>query len=295
MLPELAQFYAASGTVSLTGEGSPLTNTVRKVISYMTDRHSRTAEALAAGEQGCTGNEEIETGKTGPDDCEYVETPSVEPAGYSSCTHSPGSKPVNVLLVDDDKDDYVLTRDMLSEISNASYKLDWVTTYDEALAALNQSGHDICLLDYRLGQYTGLELLRTAVGKGCRAPVILLTGQGDHDVDMAAMKAGASDYLVKGQINAPLLERAIRYAIERKRNESEREKLIARLQMARADVKTLTGMLPICASCKKIRDDKGYWSQVEEYIERFADVEFSHGLCPECLITLYPGLNKDNE
>lgn len=130
-------------------------------------------------------------------------------------------EPLRLLLVDDDEDDYVLTRDLLSEIHGSKYKLDWAATYDAGLDAIKRSGHDVYLLDYRLGEYTGLELLREAIGNDCRAPMILLTGQGDRSVDMEAMKAGASDYLVKGKIDAPLLERSIRYAIERKRAEEK--------------------------------------------------------------------------
>ena len=75
---------------------------------------------------------------------------------------------------------------------------------------------------------------------------------------------------------------------ERKRAEAEREKLIGELQEAVAKVKTLSGMLPICASCKKTRDDKGYWTQIESYIRDHSEAEFSHSLCPECMKRLYP-------
>jgi PAS domain S-box-containing protein len=77
---------------------------------------------------------------------------------------------------------------------------------------------------------------------------------------------------------------------ERKRIEEEREKLIRELQEALAKVKKLSGFLPICASCKKIRDDKGYWNQIEEYIRDHSEAEFSHGICPECMKKLYPDL-----
>jgi hypothetical protein len=69
---------------------------------------------------------------------------------------------------------------------------------------------------------------------------------------------------------------------ERRRAEEEREKLIVKLQDALANVKRLSGMLPICASCKKIRDDSGYWKQIESYIREHSEAEFSHGLCPDC-------------
>ena len=122
---------------------------------------------------------------------------------------------IRILLVDDDEDDYIITRDLLSEIGEMDFHLDWVGTYGTALEVINRAEHDVYLVDFGLGERNGLELLRDALARGCKAPVILLTGQGDHEIDIEAMKAGAADYLVKGQIAAPLLERSIRYAIER--------------------------------------------------------------------------------
>lgn len=77
---------------------------------------------------------------------------------------------------------------------------------------------------------------------------------------------------------------------ERKRIEKEREKLISELQMAMGEVKKLSGFLPICSSCKKIRDDEGYWNQIESYIRDHSEAEFSHSICPECVKKLYPDL-----
>ncbi|MCX5854579.1 MAG: hypothetical protein NTZ24_08445, partial [Deltaproteobacteria bacterium] len=80
----------------------------------------------------------------------------------------------------------------------------------------------------------------------------------------------------------------IRDITERRRAEEEREKLIVELRDALSKIKTLSGMLPICASCKKIRDDTGYWNQIESYIKHHSEAEFSHGICPECAKILYP-------
>ena len=77
---------------------------------------------------------------------------------------------------------------------------------------------------------------------------------------------------------------------ERKRAEEEREKLIQELQDALGKVKRLSGLLPICSSCKKIRDDNGYWNQIEAYIRDRSEAEFSHSICPECRKKLYPEL-----
>jgi PAS domain S-box-containing protein len=132
-----------------------------------------------------------------------------------------GNSSVKVLLVDDDEDDYILTCDLLSESQGTRFELEWASTWNVALEVMSQNQHDIYLLDYRLGEHNGLELLQQAVANGCRAPIILLTGQGDHEIDIEAMKAGAADYLDKSQIRAPLLERSIRYAIERKKAEQK--------------------------------------------------------------------------
>jgi two-component system, cell cycle sensor histidine kinase and response regulator CckA len=94
-----------------------------------------------------------------------------------------------------------------------------VETFDAALDEIGLGQHDVYLLDYRLGERTGIELLKEVMQRGCKAPLILLTGQGDRDVDLEAMKAGAAEYLNKGQISAALLERSIRYALERQRTQ----------------------------------------------------------------------------
>jgi DNA-binding response OmpR family regulator len=203
--------------------------------------------------------------------------------------------PIRILLVEDDEDDYVIVRDLLFEINAEGFRLDWVTTYNAAIGAMVQNQHDIYLVDYVLGEHNGVRLLNEAQEGGCKAPIIVLTGRGDREVDMAAMQAGAADYLDKSQIKAPLLERSIRYAIERKRAADEREQLVAELQEALARVKQLSGMLPICASCKKIRDDKGYWKQIETYIRDHSEADFSHSICPECAKGLYTEVQNDKK
>ena len=119
---------------------------------------------------------------------------------------------LRILLIEDDEDDYVLTLGMLSDCYYEGFQLDWEAKHDSGLKALLNGGHDVCLLDYRLGERSGLDLLRRAIDGGCATPVIVLTGQGDRSIDVEAMRAGAADFLVKGQFAAPLLERSIRYA-----------------------------------------------------------------------------------
>jgi len=123
-------------------------------------------------------------------------------------------------LVDDDEDEFVITRDLLSEIEGRQYKLNWVASYDAALDAITCNTYDVYLVDYRLGGRNGLDLLLEAKRLQCNAPFILLTGQGGHNVDVEAMEAGAADYLVKRELTPQILERAIRYAVAHKRTET---------------------------------------------------------------------------
>lgn len=125
-------------------------------------------------------------------------------------------------MVEDDEDDYILTSSLLTEIYAEKFKVHWARTFEEALEKISAGGFDVCLMDYRLGPHNGLELLREARSVGYDAPIILLTGQTDTELDFEAMRAGAADYLVKAQINAANLERSIRYSIQQKQMEDEK-------------------------------------------------------------------------
>ena len=124
---------------------------------------------------------------------------------------------LHILVIEDDEDDYFLVRRLLSKARGITCSIDWAQTYDEGLERITAREYDVALIDYRLDAQTGIDLLREALQQGCETPMVLLTGQGDLRVDLEAMAAGAADYLVKGQIDAQLLERSIRYARERKR------------------------------------------------------------------------------
>ncbi|MDN3641045.1 response regulator [Simiduia curdlanivorans] len=127
-----------------------------------------------------------------------------------------------LLLVEDDEDDYIITRDLLADIDPSGYQLVWVSNRESAVQNFQQGEYDICLMDYTLGAFTGLELLTEAKQLGFQAPVIMLTGHDDSALDADALSAGAVDYLVKTQLNAARLSRAIRYAIARRDMERER-------------------------------------------------------------------------
>lgn len=128
---------------------------------------------------------------------------------------------ITILVVDDDEDDFIIIRDMLAEVKEARYHLEWAATYNSALEFFEKKPYHVYLFDYSLGAHNGLELLREVIRRGCRAPIILLTGQGDHEIDQEALKAGAADYLLKNDLRSSLLEHVIRYALERKKMEDE--------------------------------------------------------------------------
>jgi signal transduction histidine kinase len=124
-----------------------------------------------------------------------------------------------VLLVEDDEDDYILTRHWLSEAKGSRFDLMWASTREAVFATLASSPLDAILVDYDLGAYSGLDIVRELERVDSRLPVIMLTGRGNYEIDMEAMQAGVADYLAKSEVTPQLLERTIRYAIERKQRE----------------------------------------------------------------------------
>jgi signal transduction histidine kinase len=151
--------------------------------------------------------------------------------------------PTRILLIDDDDDDYVLTRSLLAAIPGARFALDWISSWEEGLDRMSRCEHDLYLLDYRLGARTGLELLQQARQRGCKGPAIVLTGLADRDLDMEAMAAGAADYLVKGKTDAALLERSIRYSLERARTLAELERQRAELARSNAELEQFASIV----------------------------------------------------
>jgi signal transduction histidine kinase len=131
-------------------------------------------------------------------------------------------KVTQLLLVEDDEDDYILTCDYLEQLDSHTFNVQWVSSPEKAIETLSKNEHDICLLDYRLGASNGLDVLKEAIANGFSGPIIMLTGQSDDELDSAALDAGAVDYLIKGEMSSSRFARAIRYALARKDVEGER-------------------------------------------------------------------------
>lgn len=145
---------------------------------------------------------------------------------------------LKILLIEDDEDDYILTKEIINEIPVNIYKLEWASNYEEGLNAMKSNSFDVFLLDYRLGKESGLDLLKKMNFVVESGPIILLTGQGDRELDFEALEAGASDFLVKANLNPDLLDRSIRYAIQQfktirqlRKKEDELQQLNANLEL----------------------------------------------------------------
>lgn len=124
-------------------------------------------------------------------------------------------KSARILIIDDDEDDFFITSDYIRSIPSNEFTIDWVGTYKAGLEQLAADKYDLYFVDYRLGAKSGVDFLKEAQQMGAEAPIVLLTGQGNHAVDIAAMESGAVDYLIKGELNVEKTERCIRYALGR--------------------------------------------------------------------------------
>lgn len=135
---------------------------------------------------------------------------------------SVNSNQISVLLVDDDEDDYLIIKYVFSQIPDSPFVLEWCSSFDRAKVLITGHEHDIYLIDYRLGEHNGLELLEFAQPQKRPEPFILLTGAGDKEIEKKSMNLAAADYLVKGTFKADLLSRTLYYSLGRKQIEEQR-------------------------------------------------------------------------
>jgi PAS domain S-box-containing protein len=122
---------------------------------------------------------------------------------------------IKIAIIDDDEDDFFIIADYIKSIEGANLRVDWLQDYPTAIEQINARNYNIYFIDYRLGNETGLALIREAIASGCEEPIVLLTGKGNRSIDILAMQSGATDYLVKSELSTEKLERCIRYSLER--------------------------------------------------------------------------------
>lgn len=190
-----------------------------------------------------------------------------------------------VLLIEDNPGDTRLIREMLKEAGGMEFELEQADHLQSGLERIDLLNPAIILLDLSLPDSLGLDTFEKVHKKAFRIPIVVLTSLNDTNMALQAVHNGAQDYLLKNEITSTVLSRAIRYAIER-------HKLHNELREAIEHIKTLKGLLPICAKCKNIRNDKGYWEQLETYLTKHSDVSFTHGYCPQCAKTLIDDVDR---
>lgn len=218
-----------------------------------------------------------------------------------------------ILIIDDEQ----LSRDLLKLALESDYHLLFAASGQEALDLLAHEQPDIILLDIMMPDIDGYDVCKRLKANPAYKdiPVLFITCLNEKEDESYGLELGAADYIVKPYNNgivklrvknhlqikqqrdmlahhARLLQDAndelAMEILERRRIQTEHERVIAELRDTAVKVNTLSGLLPICASCKKIRDDNGYWEQIESYLKKHSDIEFSHGLCVECAKSLYP-------
>jgi PAS domain S-box-containing protein len=314
------------------------------------------------------------------------------------------SKSVRVLLIEDQPEVVRMVGDVLAQAERGAFFVESVSRVGDGVRRLSAGGIDLVLLDLALPDSTGLDTFHEIFKAGPEIPIVVLTGLDDEEMGLLALREGAQDYVLKGEISPRFLVRTIRFAIERKhgeeararlaaivessgdaiislsleglivswnvgaqnllghpiedvvgrpfgflfapsrheqvtalvsrinagegtkdfegllidalghevpvtiglspirnavgriigasmiardigdrkRQEERNQELIGELRDALTKLKTLSGLLPICAGCKRIRDDHGYWTQVELYVMAHSQAEFTHGICPDC-------------
>ncbi len=193
-----------------------------------------------------------------------------------------------ILAVDDTLANLQILVEMLG---GEGYKVRVAQDGPSALESVRTQAPDLVLLDVRMPDMDGLEVCRRLKSDAAlqEIPVIFLSAANESEDILNGFKAGGADYVVKPFQSEELLAR-VRAHLEIVKGRIATSRLVHELQEALEQVKTLSGLVPICGSCKKIRDDQGFWNQMEVYIEAHSEAKFSHGICPECMARLYPEL-----
>jgi sigma-B regulation protein RsbU (phosphoserine phosphatase) len=194
---------------------------------------------------------------------------------------------MRILIAEDD----LTSRAMLAAVLKRSgHEVVETTDGAQAWDALQQAdAPSLAILDWMMPHMDGLEVVRRVrAQQGDRPPyIIMLTTKGEKADVATGLGAGADDYLSKpydlGELRARV-EAGRRMIDMRDRLAAQRDELREALE----HIRTLQGILPICVHCKKIRDDQGFWSQVEAYVSSHSEATFSHGICPDCITTLHP-------
>ncbi len=185
-----------------------------------------------------------------------------------------------ILIVEDEA---LLAADIGDSLESMGFEIvGYAQTGESAISQAIEKSPDIVLMDIQLrGSMDGIEAA-TKIKEDVGCPIIFQTAYAEDSVLERATAAEPYGYLVK-PVGLRELQATIRMALYKAKMEAEREKLVHELQEAMDEIKTLREFLPICAWCKKVRDDKGYWKSIEEYLTKLTGTPITHGMCPSCL------------
>ena len=191
-------------------------------------------------------------------------------------------------------DDTALNNELVaSTLMNEFCRIHAVESGAEALAAARELHPDLILLDVVMPEMDGYQVCVALKQDPLTRdiPILFLSCRDEADAVTRGLESGALDYITKPFEPLELLAR-VRIHLELHRCRTVEHKLVQELRVALDQVKQLSGLLPICANCKKVRDDQGFWQQVERYVTDHSEATFSHGVCPDCIRLLYPELTE---
>lgn len=195
---------------------------------------------------------------------------------------------VQVLIAEDD---YLVSKMVKGQLRELGY--DVVGEAGNGVEAVDLTRSlepDIVVMDIKMPDMDGIEATRR-LNELKPTPVVVLTAYDTPALLDAANEAGVGAFLIKPP-SARELQRAITISLSRFKDLRELRRLNEELREAYSRIKKLSGLLPICASCKRIRDDSGYWRQVEAFVRDHTEAQFSHSICPDCMMRLYPGYKE---
>ncbi len=205
---------------------------------------------------------------------------------------------VKILVVDDDPEVLFATTRV---VKKGGYQTYTAGSGKEAMEAINNIRPDLVLMDVVMPDAEGPDLCRQIKEDPCLKGIYVVLTSGtrvESEQQADGLDSGADGYIARPLTNREMLSR-VDSIVRILRAERERDRLIVELKKALSEIKQLRGILPICSYCKKIRDDTGYWKQIEYYIRDHSDAEFSHSICQDCAKKHYPDMDlydeEDNE
>lgn len=203
-----------------------------------------------------------------------------------------GSQPL-VLIVDDVPENVEI---LYSVLKDGGYRFAIALNAAETYKAIKKEVPDLILLDIMLPDGNGFALAEEILSahQDRYIPIIFITARAHLEDKVKGFQSGGVDYITKPFEESEVSAR-VKTHIELQLARQKQADLIQQLQQALNEVKQLRGIIPICAHCKKVRNDEGFWMQVEHYISEHSEAEFSHGLCPDCMKTMYPYLSEKEE